>query len=164
MNNIKFLKIVILLLVLINISTLAFLWLNRPQPNNAVEGFFAEKLEFTPQQKEQFAALKDEHRDQIQALKKSNKELHDAYFDLLKNPNIDSATVKNAASQILKIKEKEELALFYHFKKIRAICDAKQKQKFDEVIKEAARMMAPRGPREGQGPPPGEEGPPPPRM
>jgi hypothetical protein len=51
----------------------------------------------------------------------------------------------------MKIKDKEELGTFYHFQKVRAICDEKQKKKFDEIIKEAARMMAPR--RDGQRPP-----------
>ena len=55
------------------------------------------------------------------------------------------------------IKEKEELVIFYHFKKVRAICDATQKPKFDKIVKEAAKMMGPRQ-HEGPGPPP------PPRM
>ena len=73
-------------------------------------------------------------------------------------------TVRKAADEILVVKEKEELAMFYHFQKVRALCDEKQKQKFDEIIKEAARMMGSKQ-REGQGPPPrreAEDGPPPP--
>lgn len=165
MNNTKFLKVVILLLLLINISTLAFLWLNRPQRKDNIGDFFAKELQFTPQQKEQFASLRDEHRNQVQALRKSNRELHDAYFDLLKNPTVDSVAIKKAISELLKIRAKEELETFNHFQKVRGICDETQKKKFDEIIKDAARMLAPRGPREGQGPPPRrEDGPPPPKM
>ena len=165
MNNSKFLKIVIVLLLLINLSTISFMWLNRPHKNDAFRDFFAKELQFTTKQKEQFEALKKEHHEAKEALKEIDKEKHDAYLDLLKNPNIDSLTVKKAADEIIKVKEKEELALFYHFQKVRAICDEKQKQKFDEIIKEAARMMGSKS-RDGQGPPPRrerEEGPPPPR-
>jgi len=169
MNNSKFLKIVIVLLLLINISTITFMWLNKPPKHDAVGDYFAQELQFTAKQKEQFDALKQEHRSQVEGLRAENKEKHDAYFELLKNPSVDSATVKKAASQILKIKEQEELALFYHFQKVRAICTASQQEKFDEIINEAARMMAPR-PRGGEGrpmpeggrPPRGEDGPPPP--
>jgi len=171
MNNSKFLKIVILLLLLVNISTLTFMWLHRPQKNDAVGDFFTKELQFTAKQKEQFEVLKQEHRSQNEALRAENKEKHDAYFELLKNPTIDSATVKRATAAILKIEEQKQLALFYHFQKVRAICNASQQQKFDEIINEAARMMAPKSrggegrPMPGDGPPPkGEDGPPPPKM
>jgi len=147
------------------------MWLQRPQRNGGVGDFFAKELQFTAQQKEQFEVLKQEQRTKVEALRSKNKEMHDAYFDLLKNPAIDSATVKKAATAIVKIKEQEELALFYHFQKVRAICNVSQQQKFDEIINEAARMIAPkprRGegrPKLGEGPPPrGEDGPPPPRL
>lgn len=164
MNNSKFLKIVIILLLLINLSTIAFMWLHRPPKNDVVGDFFSKELQFTANQKKQFEDLKKQHCEAKEALKEINKEKHDAFLDLLKNPNVDSLTVRKAADEIIKVKEKEELALFYHFQKVRAICHEKQKQKFDEIIKEAARMMGPS--REGQGPPPRrerEEGPPPPR-
>jgi Spy/CpxP family protein refolding chaperone len=166
MNNTKFLKIVIVLLLLINISTLSFMWLNLPVKHDFVGDVFAKELQFTEQQKEQFQTLKEEHRSQVEALKSENKEKHDAYLNLLKTPNVDSLALKKAVAEILKIKEKEELAMFYHFQKVRALCDETQKKKFDQVINEAARMMAPMPPREGQGPPPRgrfEDGPPPPR-
>jgi Spy/CpxP family protein refolding chaperone len=163
MNNTKFLKVVIMLLLLINISTIAFMWFNRPQPKDNIGDFFAKELHFTDKQKEQFNVLRDEHRQQRQSLKALDKEKHDAYFDLLKNATVDSLAIKNAISELLKIKEKEELGTFSHFQKVRAICDETQKEKFDKIIGEAARMMAPRPPRAGQRPPRGEDGPPPPR-
>lgn len=169
MNNIKSLKIVIVFLLLINIGTISFMWINRPHQKDQLGGFFAKELQFTPKQVSLFEGLKEEHRAQMNVLKTESKALHDAYFELLKNPSVDTATVAKAATEIANAKKKEELATFYHFQKVRAICDDHQKIKFDNIIKEAARMMAPpKGPREGQGPPPGPRGedgpPPPPRM
>ena len=171
MNNVKFLKAILLILLLVNIATLSFFWLTKPpRPNEqgTSKDFLAKELSFNIEQQEQFEALQVAFQEQREALRKSNKDNHDAYFDLLQNPKVDSATVKKAADEIIKIKEKEELAIFYHFQKVRAICDVTQQKKFDKIIKEAAQMMGPR-PQEGQRPPaPRREGdvrpPPPGRM
>ena len=169
MNNTRFLKIVIVFLLLINLGTISFMWFNKPHHNDRVGGFFEKELQFTPKQVSLFEGLKEEHRSKMDVLKEESKKLHDAYFDLLKNPSVDPTSVTQKASEIAKVKEKEELVTFYHFQKVRAICDDNQKIKFDKIIKEAARMMAPpKGPREGQGQPRGSRGddgpPPPPRM
>lgn len=163
MENTKFLKAIIIILLLINVSTIAFMWMNRPHPKDVIGGFFAKELQFTEAQQKQFDALKEEHHNQVESLREENKAKHDAYFELLQNPTIDSAEVNKLAGEISKIKEKEELATFYHFQKVRAICDEKQKAKFDKVINEAARMMAP-NPSGRPRPPRGEDGPPPHEM
>ena len=169
MNNVKFLKAILLILLLVNVATLSFLWFTkppRPNPQGTAKDFLAKELSFSPKQLQQFEALQVAFQEQREALRQSNRDNHDVYFDLLQNPNVDSITVKNAAEEIIKIKEKEELAIFYHLQKVRAICDATQKPKFDKIVKEAAKMMGPRQ-HEGHGPPPpppgmGEgQGPPP---
>ncbi len=156
MNNVKFLKAILLILLLVNVATLSFLWFTKPpKPNlqGSAKGFFAKELSFSAKQEQQFETLQTAFQEQRESLRQSNRETHDAFFDLLQNPKVDSAKVKKAADEIIKIKEKEELAVFYHFQKVRAICDASQKQKFDKIVKEAAQMMGPR-PQEGQRPPP----------
>lgn len=163
MNNTKFLKVVIMLLLLINIITIAFMWFNRPQPKDNIGDFFAKELHFTEKQKEEYKALREEHREQRKSLRAKNKEKHDAFFDLLKKSTVDSVTIKKAVTELLIIREKEELGTFSHFQKVRAICDETQKEKFDKIINEAARMMTPKGPRGVQEPPRREDGPPPPR-
>jgi len=166
MNNSKFLKIVILVLVLINLSKISFIWLHRPTNNEAVGDFFAKELHFTKNQIAQFEVLKKAHREAKESLRELQKKYQNAFLDLLKNPSIDSVTVRKAADKIMVLKESEELAVFYHFQKVRAICNEKQKQKFDEIIKDAVRMI---GANQNEGcrlPPPrrfGEDSPPPPR-
>ena len=168
MNNVKFLKSILLVLLLVNVATISFLWFTKPpKPNlqGSAKGFFAHELSFSAKQEQQFEALQTAFQEQRETLRQSNRDNHDVYFDLLQNPKVDSATVKKAADEIVKIKEKEELAVFYHFQKVRAICDATQKQKFDKIVKDAAQMMGPRQ-QEGQRPPPprreGDVRPPPP--
>ena len=169
MNNVKLLKSILLVLLLVNIGTLSFLWFTKPPRNNPQEsakGFFSKELTFSAKQEQQFDSLKTLFQSQREDLRHEVKDKYDIYFDLLQNSKVDSLTVKKAVSEIIRIKEKEELALFYHFQKVRSICDASQKQKFDKIVKEAAQMMGPRQ-QEGQRPPPprreGDVRPPPPR-
>jgi Spy/CpxP family protein refolding chaperone len=168
MNNIKFLKSILLVLLLVNVATISFLWFTKPpKPNlqGSAKGFFAKELSFSAKQEQQFETLQTAFQEQREDLRHEVKDKYDIYFDLLQNPKVDSLTVKKTVSEIIRIKEKEELALFYHFQKVRAICDATQKQKFDKIVKDAAQMMGPR-PQEGQRPPPprreGDVRPPPP--
>lgn len=154
MNNTKYLKIIILLLILINLSTISFMWFSKPSRNDVVGDFFTRELQFTTKQKEQFIVLREHHRREREVLKINNKKAHDAFFNLLKSPLVDSIPIKKAVAQILKIKEKEEWSTFYHFQKVRSICNEIQKQKFDKIINEAARMMAPRPPKDKNGLPP----------
>ena len=60
-----------------------------------------------------------------------------------------------AADAIMINQKAIEMATFYHFEEVRSICTPDQQKMFDEVIKEALRMMSPPppGPPHG-GPPP----------
>ena len=156
MNNVKFLKSILLVLLLVNAATISFLWFTKPpkpNPEGSAKGFIANELSFSAKQEQQFEVLQTAFEEERELLRYSNRETHDAFFDLLQNPKVDSATVKKVADQISNIKEKEELVVFYHFQKVRAICDASQKQKFDKIVKETSQMMGP-SPHEGQRPPP----------
>jgi protein CpxP len=156
MDNTKLLKAIVLILLLVNTATISFLWITKPpRPNkqdNAKE-FLSNELSFDAKQQEQLEDLRTNFFESREELRKEINDKTDAYFALLQNPKIDSATVKKAAKEIIAIKEKEELAVFYHFQKVRALCTDNQKQKFDKIIMEAARMMGPNQ-REGHGPPP----------
>ncbi|MEO0039007.1 MAG: hypothetical protein RIQ59_2218 [Bacteroidota bacterium] len=160
MNNVKFLKSILLILLLVNVATIGFIWITKPprtSGNETAASFLSNELSFNAKQEEQFEDLQSSFLEKREDLRHENKENFDLYFELLQNPKVDSASVKKASKAIISIKEKEEIALFYHFQKVRALCNESQKQKFDEIIKEAARMMGPpsRGDRQGPPPPPG---------
>lgn len=73
MENTKFLKAIIIILLLINVSTIAFMWMRR-HPKDVIGGFFAKELQFTEAQQKQFDALKEEHHNQVESLKKKTKQ------------------------------------------------------------------------------------------
>jgi len=153
MQREKFLKRIIALLVLINIATLAFMWMQQDKQQPRGEGaleYLTKELKLSDAQQQQFKALRDEHRASHKTLRKKRKKLHDDFFDALKGN--DSLLVDRLADSIAAFQKVQELSTFYHFKKIRAICREEQKKKFDELIKETMMKMAP--------PPPGHIGPP----
>lgn len=150
MDNTKFLKIVIVLLLLINIGTIAFLWMHRPQHEDGshaqfdMVSYLSHELNFTDAQQQLAKQLIEENRNSRVSLREKNKELHDQFFDLLGSASADADTVKSMADSIASIQCKLELLTFYHFQKMRGICNEEQKKKFDLVIKDALRMMAPK--------------------
>jgi protein CpxP len=149
MESSKFLKVVIVILLLINIATLGFMFMQRPPhggppPPMDAGNYIAHKLNFTNDQQDKLEQLRDENRNIIENLRRHSKDLHDDYFDLLQNQLVDSNNVNVRADSILANQKQIELATFYHFQKIRAICTTDQQKKFDDIIKDALRMMAPR--------------------
>ena len=107
--------------------------------------FLAEELKFTPEQTEKFNKLRDDH---FTASKKTIDEMHksmDDMMDLIKTGGND-AKAEELATQISAKQKELQLMAFRHFKSIRELCDDKQKEKFDTVLKDIVKMMAPPGP------------------
>ena len=157
MENSKFLKGVIVILLFINISTLAFMWINKPPmqhqpppppPNgrNDVFEFLSHKLEFDDQQRNEYEQLRNEHHNAVEAIKEKGRVTHDRFFDLLHVKYADSTLVAQLADSIASNQKQMELTTFYHFRKVRAICNPEQMRKFDGVINEALNMMLPKPP------------------
>jgi Spy/CpxP family protein refolding chaperone len=63
------------------------------------------ELSFSAKQEQQFETLQTAFQEQRESLRQKNRETHDAFFDLLQNPKVDSATVKKVADEIIKIKQ-----------------------------------------------------------
>jgi Spy/CpxP family protein refolding chaperone len=152
MDNSKFLKTVIIILLLINIATLGFMWSNHfsqgAPPHMRVDTFMflTRELQLDDKQKEQYEQLRNEHHRAAEEIQHKSRELHDALFKMLHAPSADSALVNHAVNDISANQQQLELLTFYHFQKVRAICSPEQQKRFDEVIQDALRMMAPKPP------------------
>jgi Spy/CpxP family protein refolding chaperone len=129
------------------------------------------ELKLDAKQQEQFEALVKEHRQAAERLREKTKQAKEQLFDLLKQPAA-SDSIKQAAAKAVSVTTEElDLLTLNHFQKVRAICNAEQQQKFDDIINDVVRMMGqprpPMGPgNHPQGPPPGGpagERPPPPQ-
>ncbi|MCX6163901.1 MAG: hypothetical protein NTU73_03405 [Ignavibacteriae bacterium] len=107
--------------------------------------FLAEELKFTTEQNEKFAKLRDEH---FTSSRKLIEEMHKSMDDMmeqLKSKDGD-AKAEEYAVKTSAIQKELQLIAYRHFKSIRDICDEKQKEKFDVILKDITKMMAPQGP------------------
>jgi NADH pyrophosphatase NudC (nudix superfamily) len=62
---------------------------------------------------------------------------------LLKSDTPYSTKAKSIAEEIAASQKEIETATWNHFSEVRKICDAKQKEKFDDIVDDILRMMAP---------------------
>jgi periplasmic protein CpxP/Spy len=159
MNKTTFLTIGIVGLLLLNAVTLFILFrMQGEKDHQGREGggpanFIVDQLRLDENQQKQFADLRHAHQDFVRKHHGEEKNLHDAYFNLLKTDHPDKTQVDSIAGLMAnKHKELEEIT-FEHFQKLRAICRDDQKKLFDETIDEIAKMVGGSPPRRG-GPPP----------
>ena len=161
----KLLFTTIILLVLINVSTLSLMWywkINEPHPpvfeprgyGPPPEGreFLKEQLKLTDSQMETVDKIRDEHLMKIKKIREGMKDLKDKLFSNLSNPDADTNMLKEITNQIGTLEAKIDLITYNNFREVRKICTDEQKKKFDEIILDLMRMNAPRPP--GMRPPP----------
>jgi len=158
----KILTIVIIGLLVLNFATLAFLWFRRPADIHpqfirqhmmgqmqGPRGFLEGQLNFSEKQKDEAMKLREEHMKTMMTIQDSIHMLKDNLFDLIAVTPTDTPRVNALVQSIGDEQKKIELATFYHFQKIRALCDDSQKQKFDRIMKEVGNNigmgMGPRG-------------------
>ncbi len=147
----KILVVMIFALILLNLSTLTFMWINRPQrgPGPGGEGpgrYLMEEVGFTTDQREAYHKLMEEHRSITDSTNDSIRVYKKQLFSYLPSGNLSGAEL--TASSIARLQKKLELNTFNHFVKVRALCTtAEQTRKFDNTIEDVLKMMAPAGPR-----------------
>jgi len=145
MENSKFYKIAIALLLLLNIGTLAFMWLNRPPPPGA-RGPFMFLVKATGMDKAQQATyrqLRDVHHSRMEDFQQQNRQLRGQLFDYLAQKDQNDSQVQLLADSIAAVKRQEEMLTFEHFRRVREICRPDQQLKFDAAIGEAIQSMGP---------------------
>jgi periplasmic protein CpxP/Spy len=167
-NNNRWLTIITLLLLTANIVTLALLWTNKktdrehfnPPPPQQQQGggqvfeFLSRELKLDSAQQEIYKKLREEHQSQVRPLQDSIGRAKDSFFDLLKQENVTDLMVENSSKKIGNLEQQKDVFTFRHFQKLRAICTAAQKNKFDSIIQQALKQMAP---PKGPGPALGKE-------
>ena len=162
LTNNRLLSVLILVLLTANVATLGYLWLHRPgagkMPPGAPPGggqvfeFITKELQLDSVQQKNYAVLRDEHQAGQRPLQDSIRKAKDEFFDLLKQPALSDAELQQQSSKVAAAEQQLELFTFRHFQKLRAICTAPQQQKFDAIIQDVLRRMAPA--KRPQGPPP----------
>ena len=103
LNN-KIVSWLIALLVLANITTLAFFWIGhfKNQRDNSPKEFLAKKLKFNVDQKTAYFKLAKEHNEAAKIIREQVKMDKDSFFQLLKSDTIIDSARNNAAVQVSK--------------------------------------------------------------
>jgi len=171
MNNAiknKFLTWLVATLLVANAVTILFFWINRPErmqgPKGSPREFLVNALELDSSQLDAFQALIEKHQASARPLKKEIRTAKENLFQLLKQPVIPGPEKMKAVQAITLNIQALELLNLDHFQQLRALCNEKQKKKFDGLLDQLAGLMATPSNADGHRPPPPGEGhlPPPP--
>lgn len=164
----KILTAAVVLLLILNLGILGLLWFDRSDkmpppvgmppgerkpppggmppsdrmtPDGGPKEFLIRELNFSEKQKQDYGKLVEEHRADTKRIRDKVRIEKDSLRDLYSKPGTDTSAAVIIATEIGKDQKEMELINFRHFQKVRDLCDDGQKKKFDEVIKEALRMM-----------------------
>ncbi|MDH7445562.1 Spy/CpxP family protein refolding chaperone [Aquimarina sp. 2201CG14-23] len=140
------LYILLVFLIIVN-GVFLFMILKKPEKRKQSPGdFMAQELRFDEKQMKSFQKLNYNHEKEMRTIHHDIRQLKDGLFNLLDIQNVNTKTIDSITDLIgEKIKEKDVIT-FYHFKDILAICNEKQKTKFDKIVKRALHK-GPKGPR-----------------
>jgi len=147
MKKTYFLYIVIAFMMLLNVTTIIFVWKYYPKPKprpNLVQplnpgDFIIRELGFNEKQRKDFDVLQDEHRQLMNENRDSVRKCREQLYEL--SPSGDTKQVEKFAEEIGKLEKEKELITFQHFQEIRALCNNRQKEKFDGIIRQVLQIM-----------------------
>jgi periplasmic protein CpxP/Spy len=164
MNNARFLKAVIVVLIVLNIGTLAFIWFTRPGSGSSnrrpfPQGFLVKELELSKSQQRDYFRLRRNHRQSLEQLQDRDKVLHTRFFNQLFSETPVSKSVANLADSIAENRRSMEILTYDHFNQVREMLTPVQQRKFQKIFDEVLRMVLPPPPSP---PSPGALPPPPP--
>lgn len=155
-------------LVVVNIGLLSYLWFGPnarqssepPVPNGArAFDFIVTETGMSAEQRDRYAALRDEHQRAIRPLRAELRRRKESLFRGLQVDTISDSLGGIHARAVGEIEAAIDSVTFAHFRKVRALLASEQRHRFDSIIMEALRMMKPPPPedrREKGGPPPPE--------
>lgn len=150
----KFLRIVVLLLLLLNAGTLGFVLLHQLPGSNGDAGrsprdgggparFLRSELALTDAQEEQYRKLRNHHHDQVEELHKQIRGQQQRLYALMSHSDTTGIARQSApiVDSIAAGQRRIVSITFDHFRDVRSICSPAQQRKFDEVILEALSQL-----------------------
>ena len=134
--NSKIVSWLIALLVVANITTLAFFWIGhfKNQKENSPKEFLSKNLNFSKSQKNAYFILAKEHNESAKIIRDQIKNDKESLFQLFKSDTINDSVRNDKALKVSMSIQALDILTFEHFRKVRAICTEEQKPQFDELI------------------------------
>ncbi len=141
MNSTRFYKVTIALLVVINLTTLAYLWFTRPPmpPHPGEHPELTNDLGISGDAKRKVDALEVRHHKEKRALLDKDHALHETYFSMIgSGESTDSILAEIQANN----KNIEEMT-FDFFDQVAGYCTEEQKARLKEIISRRLPRMGP---------------------
>lgn len=144
--------IAVVVLALVNLAVLTAIWTGRkrpPEPHSDARDFLIRELQLDAAQVRSFDSLRRLHFAVVDPLRENMQHQKEELFDQLQAPT--DTVASGIAAAIGEAQTKIDWNTYQHFRALRALCRPGQQQRFDAVIQDVLRSMAPPGPG---GPPP----------
>jgi hypothetical protein len=140
----KFLWIIILALLILNLASLATIWvrewgerdsrISESRPPIARDHFLKKRLNFSPEQQVEFDTLLSKHRSQLELKADEIRSLRKELMSMMRNQEFSQES-EEIVHMIGQKQSELELLNYNHFEDVMAICNDKQKQVFIETLK-----------------------------
>lgn len=138
MKSLKFYKILSIVLVILNLVTIAFIYFNKPPgPPPPGEAHLANEIGLTGASKKKADALEIQHHKDKKKLTGENFRLQKRLFESLK----DDDKSKEILEQISANRIETDRMTFEFFSEIADLCDASQRKELDKMIKQRLRRI-----------------------
>lgn len=147
MEKTKLLTIAVIGLLLLNLCTLTFLFLQKPMgapprpPKPDV--FIIEKLQFDEKQQTQYQAMVKTHQQQVSNTRDSIKQIRNTLYKQLLLPPNQRTQVDTLITQFGTKQQRIEQLNFAHFNDIKQLCKPEQQANFSQLVDELAKLFSP---------------------
>jgi Spy/CpxP family protein refolding chaperone len=140
MKTIKFYKILIVVLILVNLGTLFFFWSGHKGPRHPGKNDLVEMLDLTGNPKTKILELQDDHFKKKDALIKRSRNLHETLFQSFNDESKDSTDINRLIDKIVENQRETEQMTFDYFKVVNLLCTPDQQKKLQDLIHNVLRQ------------------------
>jgi len=155
MEKTKLLTIAVIGLLLLNLATLGFLFLNgpkghRPPMDGPQQGrpkpreIIIEKLHFDAAQQKEYDKIIQWHQGEIRRLDKNIRQTKNELYSQLMLPEVTIKTKDSLIAVLNSYQKQVEQTHFKHFEDIKKLCHPNQMEDFNDLTEELSRIFAPK--------------------
>lgn len=123
----------LLITLLISNFILLFMMIGKPKHPKPPHKFLYSQLDFSDSQLKEATPFKDAHHQKMRKLDNEKRQLKEQFFKSISN-DVKIINSDSIADLIGVNEAKKDKEILSYFKKIRRVCNEKQKKKFDKII------------------------------
>ncbi len=142
-------KAIIFVLVLLNIGSVSFMYLNRkhhpphPKETEGPKMYIIEQLDLDKEQQKTYEGYIKQHQITIRKLQDNKVKLKKELYKHLNEDSKNGEQIDSLIDSITEVNRKIEQTHYHHFEEIRSICkDDNQLEKYEQLSKEFSRFFA----------------------